>query len=54
MHVALQKVRAVLSRTFEVDEDLVLMGGGGGGDWDGGWLGPRAMTSLCAHVILLR
>lgn len=52
MHDTLQKVRPVVSRTFGADEDLVLMGevrrrGGGG-------LGPRVMTSLRAHVILLR
>lgn len=51
MHDTLQKVRPVVSRTFGADEDLVLMGevrrrGGG--------FGPRAMTSLRAHVILLR
>lgn len=51
MHDALQKVRPVVSRTFGADEDLVLMEGG---EEEGGGLGPRAMTSLCAHVILLR
>lgn len=48
-----RKVRSVVSRTFGADEDLVFRrdGGVGGG---GGVLGPRAMTSLRAHVILLR
>lgn len=50
MHDALQKVRPMVSRTFGADEDLVLMGGGE----KEGELGPRAMTSLCTHVILLR
>lgn len=55
MHACMTRCRKS-GRWFQghlgADEDLVLMGGGG--EEGGGWLGPRAMTSLCAHVILLR
>ena len=40
MHDALQKVRPVVSRTFEADEDLVLMGGGEEKKGRRGGLGP--------------